>query len=64
MSRLFLTGLPVVIFAIGATFGIHSIAHWFNKLTKIEIYMRKVTGVTFILVGIYFLWSHIMVNFI
>ncbi|MCK4905581.1 sulfite exporter TauE/SafE family protein [bacterium] len=58
------TGLPVIIFAIGISFGIHSIAHWFNKLTKLEIYMRKVTGVIFILVGIYFLWSHIMVNFI
>ena len=56
------TGLPVVIFAIGITLGVHSIAHWFNKVTKLEIYMRKVTGVIFILVGIYFLWSHIIVD--
>ncbi len=56
------TGLPVVIFAIGITLGVQSIAHWFNKVTKLEIYMRKVTGIIFILVGIYFLWSHIIVG--
>ena len=55
------TGLPVVIFAIGITLGVQSISHWFNKVTKLEIYMRKVTGIIFILVGIYFLWSHIIV---
>jgi len=58
------TGLPVVIFAIGITLGVQSIAHWFNEATKLEIYMRKVTGIIFILVGIYFLWSHIIVSFI
>ena len=55
------TGLPVVIFTIGITLGVQSISHWFNKVTKLEIYMRKVTGIIFILVGIYFLWFHIIV---
>jgi cytochrome c-type biogenesis protein len=58
------TGLPVVIFAIGITLGVQSISHWFNKVTKLEIYMRKVTGIIFVLVGIYFLWSHIIVSLI
>ena len=58
------TGLPVVIFAIGITLGVQSIAHWFNKMTKLEIYMRKITGTIFILVGIYFLWFHIIVSLI
>jgi len=58
------TGLPVVIFAIGITLGVHSIAHWFNKVTKLEIYMRKVTGIIFILVGIYFIWFHIIVSLV
>ncbi len=58
------TGLPVVIFAIGITLGVKSISKWFNKVTKLEIYMRKVTGTIFILVGIYFLWFHIIVSFI
>lgn len=56
------TGLPVVIFAIGITLGVQSIAHWFNKITKLEIYMRKITGIIFILVGIYFLWFHIILT--
>ena len=54
------TGLPVVIFAIGITLGVQSISRWFNKVTKLEIYMRKITGTIFILVGIYFIWSHII----
>jgi cytochrome c-type biogenesis protein len=58
------TGLPVVIFTIGITLGVQSIAHWFDKVAKLEIYMRKVTGVVFILVGIYFLWTHIIVGLI
>ena len=56
------TGLPVVIFAIGITLGVQSISHWFNRVTKLEIYMRKVTGTIFILVGVYFLWFHIIVS--
>jgi len=35
-------------------------AHWFNKVARIEIYMRKVTGVIFILVGIYYIWAYIV----
>jgi len=58
------TGLPVVVFAIGITLGVQSIAHWFNKVTKLEFYMRKVTGIIFVLAGIYFLWSQIIVNFL
>lgn len=58
------TGLPVVIFAIGITLGVQSISHWFNKVTKLEVYMRKATGIIFVLVGIYFLWSHIIVSLI
>jgi cytochrome c-type biogenesis protein len=56
------TGLPVVIFAIVITLGVQSISRWFDKVTKLEIYMRKVTGIIFVLVGIYFLWSHIIVD--
>jgi len=58
------TGLPVIVFAIGVTLGVHSIAHWFNKVTKLEIYMRKITGAIFILIGIYFLWFHIIVTLV
>ena len=54
------TGLPVLIFAIGISLGVHSMAHWFNKVAKLEIYMRKITGAIFILVGIYYVWAYVV----
>jgi len=54
------TGLPVLIFAVGISFGIHSMAHWFNKVAKFEIYMRRATGAIFILVGIYYIWAYLV----
>jgi len=54
------TGLPVLIFAVGISLGVHSMAHLFNKAAKIEVYMRKVTGAVFILVGIYYIWAYII----
>jgi len=54
------TGLPVLIFAVGISLGIHSMTHWFNKVAKLEMYMRKVTGIIFFLVGIYYIWAYII----
>ncbi|MCK5581105.1 MAG: sulfite exporter TauE/SafE family protein [Candidatus Omnitrophica bacterium] len=54
------TGLPVLVFAVGLSLGIHSMARWFNKVAKLEIYMRKVTGAIFVLVGIYYIWMYIV----
>ncbi|MFA5101015.1 MAG: cytochrome c biogenesis protein CcdA, partial [Candidatus Omnitrophota bacterium] len=48
------TGLPVIIFAIAIAAGVSSLARWFHKLSKVEFYMRKATGVIFILVGLYY----------
>jgi cytochrome c biogenesis protein CcdA len=55
------TGLPVLVFAIAIAMGVSSLSHWFHKLTKLEYYMRKVTGIIFILVGIYYLASHVII---
>ena len=54
------TGIPVVIFAVGITLGIQSFSHWFHKVTKFEGYTRKITGIIFILVGLYFSWYYII----
>ena len=54
------TGIPVVIFAVGITLGIQSFSHWFHKLAKFEGYTRKITGIIFILVGLYFSWNYII----
>jgi cytochrome c biogenesis protein CcdA len=54
------TGLPVLIFAVAIAAGITSLSHWFNKLTKIEFWMRKITGGIFILVGIYYIVIYVL----
>lgn len=54
------TAVPVVIFAVGIAVGASAISHWFSKLTRIEPYARKVTGVIFILAGLYYILTHIL----
>ena len=48
------TGLPVLVFAVAIALGVTSLSHWFNKITRLEYYTRKITGVVFILVGLYY----------
>lgn len=52
------TGLPVLAFALAIAFGVTSLSHWFHKLTKIELYTRKITGIIFIAAGIYYIWAY------
>jgi len=54
------TGLPVLLFAVAIALGVTSISHWFNKITKLEFYTRRVTGVIFILVGLYYTGIYIL----
>lgn len=56
------TGIPVVIFALGIAMGVKSFSKWFHRITTFELYTRKITGIVFILVGIYFIWHYIIVN--
>jgi cytochrome c biogenesis protein CcdA len=53
------TGLPVLIVAILVAVGIKNIGAIFQKITLYEYWMRKTTGVIFILVGIYYVLTHI-----
>ncbi len=48
------TGLPVLLFAFVIALGVTSLKPWFNRMTKLEYYMRKITGIVFILVGLYY----------
>jgi len=48
------TGLPVLVFAVAIALGATSLSHWFHKITRLEYYTRKITGVVFILVGLYY----------
>ena len=52
------TGLPVLAFALAIALGVTSLSHWFHTLTKIELYTRKITGVVFMLAGLYYIWSY------
>ena len=48
------TGLPVLMFAIAIALGVTSMSRWFHKITKLEYYTRRITGMIFILVGLYY----------
>lgn len=54
------TGLPVAVFAIGIMFGVKSFSKWFQKTTKLEIWTRKTTGAIFVFVGIYYIWTYLI----
>ena len=49
------TGLPVLLFAFVIALGITSLSRWFNRLSRLEYYMRKITAIIFIIVGIYYI---------
>jgi cytochrome c-type biogenesis protein len=54
------TGLPVLVFALAIALGVTSLSHWFNNITKLEYYARKITGVIFIIVGLYYIGVYIL----
>jgi len=53
------TALPVIIFAFVIAFSTKLVGALFNKLTVFELWARRVTGVVFILVGIYYTLRYI-----
>jgi cytochrome c biogenesis protein CcdA len=48
------TGLPVILFAFLIAFGFQTIGKTFNKLAVLGKWVRRSTGIIFIMVGIYF----------
>lgn len=53
------TGLPVIAFAFIISLGAKNIGTLFKKVTAAEYWVRKVTGIIFILIGIYYIVAHI-----
>ncbi len=49
------TGLPVIIFAYIISFTVANVGNLFNKIKTFEYWFRKVVGVVFIIVGLYYL---------
>ena len=56
------TGLPVLFFSVCIAIGAQSITRWFHRVSKLEYYTRKITGVIFILVGLYYIWAHYVLS--
>ena len=54
------TGLPVLIFAVAIAAGVTSLSHCFNRITKLEYYTRRITGIIFIIVGLYYSGGYIL----
>lgn len=52
------TGMPVVIFAIIIAFSMHKLSEIYNNVVKFEIWFRRITGIIFIISGIYFIVTH------
>ncbi len=54
------TGLPVILFAFVVALSIGSVGKFYNKITIFEKWMRKITGIIFILVGIYYTLTYVL----
>lgn len=54
------TGLPVLLFSVAIALGVKSLSHWFHRITRLEYYTRKITGVVFILVGLYYVGIYVL----
>lgn len=48
------TGIPVIAFAVMIAFGMRSIEAVFRGVTRVEPWVRRITGVIFIVAGLYY----------
>jgi cytochrome c-type biogenesis protein len=53
------TGLPVLGFAVVLAFGVTNLEKIFKQVRVLEYWMKRVTGIIFIMVGIYYILAHI-----
>jgi len=53
------TALPVVVFALLIAFASQYVGKAFNRLTQVEKWVRTITGIVFVLAGIYYAISYI-----
>jgi cytochrome c biogenesis protein CcdA len=52
------TALPVLIFATLIATSADLMARVFNKVTQFELWARRITGVIFLAIGIYFTFAY------
>ena len=53
------TGLPVLGFAVVLAFGVTNLEKVFRQVRVLEYWMKRVTGIVFIVVGLYYISAHI-----
>jgi len=53
------TALPVALFAILLAAGARSVGALFQRLSAVEVWMRRATAVVFILTGVYLTLTHV-----
>ncbi len=56
------TALPVFAFAVLSAFGAGSISGVFDRLTSVEVWTRRLTGILFILIGIDLSWNYLILR--
>ncbi|MEW6173969.1 MAG: aromatic aminobenezylarsenical efflux permease ArsG family transporter [Bacillota bacterium] len=56
------TALPVLAFAFLLVFATQSVGRFFNALTRIEWWARRITGVLFISIGLYYCIAYIFLS--
>jgi cytochrome c-type biogenesis protein len=56
------TALPVVVVSVCLALGVEIASHWFHRLSNAEKYARKLTGIIFVLVGLYYIWIYLLSN--
>jgi cytochrome c-type biogenesis protein len=53
------TGVPVLAFAFLVAFGAQALSGAFRRITRLELWARRVTGVVFVLVGVYYTLNYV-----
>jgi cytochrome c biogenesis protein CcdA len=53
------TALPVIVASVVLTLGGKATSRFFEKMTSLELWVRRATGVVFVLVGIYYCLKYI-----
>jgi cytochrome c biogenesis protein CcdA len=54
------TALPVVLSAAVLAFAAGSFGRFFARITQVELWLRRITGAVFILVGVYYTLVYIL----
>ena len=51
------TGLPVLFFAFLLAFGVNQLGRTYHRLAMFELWAQRITGIIFLLIGLYFTFA-------